>query len=33
MMLMVSSAPSTVHERRDLLAETRKQIFRIATEA
>jgi hypothetical protein len=33
MMLMVGSGPRGTAERRELLAETRKQIFRIATEA
>ncbi len=33
MMLMVGSGPRSVAERRELLAETRKQIFRIGTEA
>ena len=33
MMLMVGSGPPDSHARAELLAETRKQIFRIATEA
>jgi AcrR family transcriptional regulator len=33
MMLMVGSGPRAADERRELLTETRKQIFRIATEA
>jgi AcrR family transcriptional regulator len=33
MMLMVGSGPRSAAARRELLAETRKQIFRIATEA
>jgi AcrR family transcriptional regulator len=32
MMLMVGSGPRSTDERRELLAETRKQIFRIASE-